>query len=79
MRKIEWMILLAAGALSAQDVKFDTPEARVVEVVTSPGQRSPMHEHHLNRVLIYLDNGHQTLTDAGGQVEDVRFHAGDVR
>ncbi len=81
MRKIGWMILLTAGALWPQDagVKFDTPEARVVEVVTSPGQRSPMHEHHLNRVLIYLDNGHQTLTDAGGQVEDVRFHAGDVR
>jgi quercetin dioxygenase-like cupin family protein len=72
-------LLLAAGLLAAQDVKFDTPEARVIEVVTSPGQRSPMHEHHLNRVLIYLDGGHQTLTDAQGHVQDVRFHAGDVR
>lgn len=80
MRKIEWIILLmAASTLAAQDVKFDTAEARVIEVVTSPGQRSAMHEHHLNRVLIYLDNGHQTLTDADGHVEDVRFHAGDVR
>lgn len=80
MRNAGWVVpLIAAGTLAAQDVKFDTPEARVIEVVTSPGQRSPMHEHHLNRVLIYLDNGHQTLTDAGGRVEDVRFHAGDVR
>jgi len=81
MRNIGWMIVLAAGSLAAQDagVKFDTPEARVVEVVTSPGQRSAMHEHHTNRVMIYLDGGHMALTDAEGHVEDVHFHAGDVR
>jgi len=78
MRNVGWVMLAAASLLSAQDVKFDTPEARVVEVVTSPGQRSPMHEHHANRVLIYLDNGHQTLTDAEGHVQEVRFHAGQV-
>jgi len=72
------MFLLVAVGLAAQDVKFDTPEARVVEVVTSPGQRSPMHEHHTNRVLIYLDAGHQALTDAAGHVDEARFHAGQV-
>lgn len=79
MRNVGLILLVAASALVAQDVKFDTAEARVIEVVTSPGQRSPMLEHHANRVLIYLDGGHQTLTDAQGQTEDVRFHAGDVR
>jgi quercetin dioxygenase-like cupin family protein len=78
MRKAGWIFLLVAARVAAQDVKFDTPEARVVEVVTSPGQRSAMHEHHPNRVLIYLDTGHQTLTDAQGHVQEVRFHAGDV-
>jgi len=78
MRKTGWTLLLVAAGLAAQDVKFDTPAARVVEVVTSPGQRSPMHEHHTNRVLIYLDAGHQTLTDASGHVEELRFHAGQV-
>lgn len=79
MRNIGVMFLLmAAGTLAAQDVKFDTPEARVVEVVTSPGQRSAMHEHRTNRVLIYLDDGHQALTDEQGYVEETRFHAGDV-
>jgi len=78
MRNAGWMLLLVAARITAQDVKFDTPEARVVEVVTSPGQRSPMHEHHTNRVLIYLDTGHQTLTDAHGNVQELRFHHGDV-
>jgi hypothetical protein len=76
------MGLLVAAALEAQDaagVKFDTPQVRVVEAITSPGQRSAMHEHHLNRVMIYLDDGHETLTDAQGQVQDLRWHAGDVR
>ena len=71
-------LFVTAGLLGAQNVKFDTPEARVVEVVTSPGQRTAMHEHKLNRVLIYLDSGHQELTDAQGHVEEVRFHAGQV-
>ncbi len=74
-----WMTLVVAAApLVAQEVKFDTPEARVIEVVTSPGQRSALHEHKTNRVLIYLDDGHQTLTDAAGHVEDVRWKAGTV-
>ncbi len=75
-------LVLVAVPLVAQDaagVKFDTPEARVTEVVTSPGQRSALHEHKTNRVLIYLDDGHQTLTDAEGHVEEVRWKAGDVK
>ena len=78
MRNAGWILLLVAARIPAQDVKFDTPEARVVEVVTSPGQRSPMHEHHSNRVLIYLDTGHQSLTDPNGNVQEVRFRPGDV-
>jgi quercetin dioxygenase-like cupin family protein len=78
-----WMTLvLAAAPLVAQDaagVKFDTPEARVIEVVTSPGQRSALHEHKTNRVMIYLDDGHQTLTDSEGHVEEVRWKAGEVK
>lgn len=83
MRNIVWVaVLVAASSAAAQDVagvKFDTPEARVVEVVTPPGQRSALHEHPMNRVLVYLDDGQQTLTDAQGHVEDVEFHAGEVR
>jgi quercetin dioxygenase-like cupin family protein len=80
MRKSGLMFaLMAASTLVAEDVKFDTPQARVIESVTSPGERSPTHEHHTNRVLVYLDGGHEMVTDANGQVRDVRFHAGEVR
>jgi quercetin dioxygenase-like cupin family protein len=83
MRRSFWMtVAVLAAPLAAEDargVKFDTPEARVLEVVTSPGQRSALHDHKMNRVLIYLDDGYQTLTDAEGHVEQVRWKAGDVR
>lgn len=80
MRKATWSVFaLAVLPLTAQDVKFDTPEVRVIEVTTPPGQRSALHEHPMNRVMIYLDDGHMTLTHPDGKVEDLRWKAGDVR
>ena len=76
------LFALCAGSLAAQNaspVKFDTPEVRVLEVTNSPGQRSAVHQHDVNRVMIYLDDGHMTLTGAPGPVEDVRWKTGDVR
>ena len=83
MLRVTWSILaLAALPLAGQapsGVKFDTPEVRVIEVTTSPGQRSALHEHAMNRVMIYLDDGHMTLMSPDGKVEDLRWRAGDVR
>ena len=80
MPNAAWILLLAAAPLTAQDgVKFDTPEVRVIEVVTPPGQRSALHKHDVNRVMIYLDDGHMELTDPQGKVENARWKAGDVR
>jgi quercetin dioxygenase-like cupin family protein len=83
MRNAAWMILAAgASPLAAQDapsVKFDTSEARVIESVISPGQRSPLHQQHANHVLIFLDDGRETVTDAQGREQGLRWHAGDVR
>src|SRR5579864_7741615 len=76
-----WGVLILASVLPAQDdtVKFDTPEVRVLKVTSAPGQKSAMHTHEVNRVMIYLDDGHMTLTGANGKVENVRWRAGDVR
>jgi len=80
MPRVTWSIFaLAAIPLAAQDVKFDTPEVRVIEVTTPPGQKSALHEHSMNRVMINLDDGHMTLTHPDGKVEDLRWKAGDVR
>ena len=81
MRKIAGLILLIplCPLVGEESVKLDTPEVRVIDAVNSPGQRSALHRHDVNRVMIYLDGGHMTLTDPQGQVQDVRWKPGDVR
>ncbi|MBZ5592515.1 MAG: cupin domain-containing protein [Acidobacteriia bacterium] len=80
MRRASWSIFaLAVLPLAAQDVRFETPEVRVIEATISPGQRSAPHQHATNRVMIYLDDGQMTLTHSGGEVEELRWKAGDVR
>ncbi|MBM3837178.1 MAG: hypothetical protein FJ398_04310 [Verrucomicrobia bacterium] len=75
---------LAAGALAltveaADDrVKVDNDHARVLVVSSPPGAKSELHEHKMNRVMIYLDPGKMTLTDTAGAVETLDFKAGEV-
>lgn len=60
-------------------VKFDTPRVRVLVATEQPHRPSALHEHRMNRVLIYLGAGRTTLTSSTGKVEKLEFRAGDVR
>jgi quercetin dioxygenase-like cupin family protein len=59
-------------------IKIDNDQARVLAVTSAPGARSELHEHKINRVMIYLDAGKMTLTDTAGVVETLNFKAGEV-
>src|SRR5512144_3195735 len=56
-------ILLAAGAaaLMAQDSRpaIDNDQVRVLVVTQAPHQKTRLHEHNVNRVMIYLQPGKQ--------------------
>ena len=70
---------LAFAAEAADDrVKIDNDYARVLVVTSAPGAKSELHEHQMNRVMIYLDAGKMTLTDAGGKVVTLNFKAGEA-
>lgn len=70
---------LAIAAEAADDpVKIDNDQARVLVVSSAPGAKSALHEHRMNRVMIYLDPGNMTLTDTAGKVETLNFKAGEV-
>jgi hypothetical protein len=74
--------MFTAFTLMAQtpnNVKLDTPQARVLAVTAQPHRPSPLVEHPMNRVMIYLDPGEVTWTTAGGKVEKIGFKAGQVR
>ncbi|MEK7686509.1 MAG: cupin domain-containing protein [Verrucomicrobiota bacterium] len=70
---------VAFAAQAADDrVKIDNDQARVLVVSSAPGAKSALHDHKMNRVMIYLDAGKMTLTDTAGKVETLNFKAGEV-
>ena len=70
---------VASPSQAADDpVKIDNDHARVLVVSSAPGVKSELHEHKMNRVMIYLDAGKMTLTDSAGKVEALSFKAGEA-
>jgi quercetin dioxygenase-like cupin family protein len=84
MRFAIWKFLtvFAAVALCGQapsNVKIDSPQARVLVVTEQPHHPSALHEHPMNRVMIYLGSGQMIRTSADGKVQKIEFKARDVR
>lgn len=82
MRFLAILSLLAALPLCAQtadEVKLDNAQVRVVQVTVEPHGQSAVRTHTMNRVLVYRDGGHIQLSGGDGRVEDLDVQAGDVR
>ena len=75
------VFLLPAVLLFAQDrnIPIDNEYVRVLSVVDQPLKKpGALHEHPLNRVMIYLDPGDIQLRYKDGQEENQHWKAGDV-
>jgi uncharacterized RmlC-like cupin family protein len=80
MTLLRLMPALLALPLAAQTpAAIDNDQVRVLVVTDQPNHRSALHEHKLNRVMIYLDSGTDRITYEDGRVEDVKFRAGEIR
>jgi quercetin dioxygenase-like cupin family protein len=74
--------LLIATGLRAQvpdGVRIDDPRVRVIVATEQPHKPSELHEHKMNRVMIYLGDGEMTYKSAAGKVERIKFKKGDVK
>ena len=60
-------------------MKIDSPQARVLVVTEQPHHPSALHEHPMNRVMIYLGSGQMIRRMPDGKMQTVEFKAGDVR
>jgi len=58
--------------------KIDNDQARVLVVTSASNAKSALHDHKMNRVMIYLDAGKMTLTDTHGKVDTLNFKAGEA-
>jgi len=63
----------------SDEMKLDNDQVRVVVDTELPFETEAPRQHPMNRVLIYLDAGHITLTNGDGRVEDITVQANDVR
>lgn len=81
-RAMRLSLLLATATLAlAQDnrVPVNNDYVRVVRAHNTPGQKSRLHKHDVNRIMIHIDDGKMRLAYADGKVQDIPWKAGDVR
>ncbi len=70
----------AAACLFAQSpAPIDNDQAHVINAVDKPHTKSQLHEHKLNRVMIYTSAGKQEIISADGKKTTLTVKAGDVR
>ena len=63
-----------------QDYKleFENSQVRVVRVKLGPRHKVPLHEHVLNRVVVYLTDQNHSMKTPDGKTETAQHKAGDV-
>jgi quercetin dioxygenase-like cupin family protein len=73
------MLLFPLTLLAQRPVPVDNEWARVIVATTAPGPKGGMHKHDMNRVMIYLDKGAQTIEYEGGASKIIAAKAGEVK
>ncbi len=59
-------------------VEFENSQVRVIRFKNSPHGKIPMHEHSLNRVVVYLTQTAMNITAPDGKVTESRKQAGEI-
>jgi len=79
---MQFMTLTVLGlllAFAADDpVKIDNDAVRVLNAVDQPHKPGALHRHAVNRVMIYLTAGDQTLRYQDGKIDRQHWDAGQV-
>jgi uncharacterized RmlC-like cupin family protein len=71
--------LLALPLAAQTPPAIENDQVRVLVVTDQPKHKSALHEHKVNRVMIYLDAGTDRIAYEDGRVEDLKVHANEVR
>jgi quercetin dioxygenase-like cupin family protein len=59
-------------------LEFENDQVRVFRVKIGPHESTPMHEHQLSRIMVYLTDARVRVTTADGKVETTPRKAGDI-
>jgi uncharacterized RmlC-like cupin family protein len=75
-----YAIAACALALSAQDrsVPIDNDQVKVLKVTQAPHAKTRLHKHDMNRVMVYLQPGKQTIEYQGAPAAHLVWKAGEA-
>lgn len=76
------MVLLAQRPVAppkTHNVLIENAYVKVIRAMNHPGDKSRMHKHDVNRVMIHLDAGVMRIAHEDGKIDDIKFQPGDVR
>jgi quercetin dioxygenase-like cupin family protein len=59
-------------------LEFENNQVRVFRVTIGAHESAPLHEHVLNRVVVYLTDQNLRVTGSDGKAETQNRHAGDI-
>lgn len=59
-------------------LEFENSQVRVVRVKMAPHRAVPLHEHQLDRVVVYLTDQRTRITSADGKAETAEHKAGEA-
>ena len=74
------LILVAGISVFAQGNKptLDNDQVRVLVVTDQPHVKTPLHDHKVNRVMVYLNAGKQEMTQDGKKTL-AEYNAGEAK
>src|SRR5947209_5529063 len=80
MRSITILVAVTA-AFAAETVKtpIDNDQVKVLNVVVQPHEKTRLHQHKVNRVMIYLQAGRQDFDYQDGKKSVMKFKAGEMK
>src|SRR5690242_4013397 len=78
MRRLLLLASTAAALCAQSSAVVDNAVVRVLNAVDHPRQKTALHKHDFNRVMIYLTAGDLDVTTEDGHADHQHWKAGDV-
>ncbi len=74
-------VFVVGGLLAEEIIKrpVDNDDVRILDVVVQPHEKTKMHEHKANRVMIYRNAGAQSFEYEGGRKAVLKFKDNEVK
>jgi uncharacterized RmlC-like cupin family protein len=72
-------VLAAAAAAQSNRTPIDNEQVKVLQVRQEPHQKTRLHQHQVNRVMIYLQPGRQDINYQDGKQVKLSWKAGEAK